>query len=178
MSKILVFAPQRMIQQAIVLSLFSDHDVQLCVGLGENSSPAVNDFDLAIVDATALRNVKAPATQLLKRIQDGKIPTVWIEEAGGDQEPCGDNLAVLKRPIQKDALQSAVAACLTSLDAKPHAKRRAVKKEKSRSPRTTAKQASIDVAPHVTGFQVIELVDVVEEAPERNQNNKQQGKTK
>jgi len=57
MSKILVFAPQRMIQQAIVLSLFSDHDVQLCVGLGENSSPAVNDFDLAIVDATALRNV-------------------------------------------------------------------------------------------------------------------------
>jgi hypothetical protein len=115
--------------------------------------------------------VKASETQLLKRIQEGKIPAVWIEEAGGDQELCGHNLVVLKRPIQKDRLRSAVADCLTSLDAKPNAKRRAAAKEKTRSPRTTAKQASIDAAPNVTG-KIIELVDVVEEGPERNLNNK------
>ena len=177
MSKILVVARQRMLQQALILSLFPDHEVRSWAGLEESNSPALRDFDLVIVQAAALRDVNVAENQVLGGIQGGKVPTIWIEEADGQEAPRGKHRVVLKLPIQKETLQAAVASCLISSGSKPSTKRSAPAKDKPGSPRITAKQANIDAAAQPAGSRIIELVDVVDETPQHNENSHQPGKT-
>ncbi|MGB7948447.1 MAG: hypothetical protein WCH75_12260 [Candidatus Binatia bacterium] len=177
MSRILVVARQRMLQQALILSLFRDHEVRSWAGLEESDPPALRDFDLVIIQAAALRDVNVAENQLLAGIQGGMVPTIWIEEADRQEAPRGKQFRVLKLPIQKEALQAAVATCLISSGSKPNAKRIAPTKDKPGSPRITAKQASIDAAAQPAGSQIIELVDVVDETPQYHANSHQPGKT-
>jgi hypothetical protein len=106
-------------------------------------------------------------------VQGWKVPTIWIDDTGDGQAHAYDQLVVLTRPIQKDALQSVVAKCLDMSSSKQKGITSiAVNK------RMTTKEASTVAAPQVTDSQVIELVDVVAEPPERRKDKKQQTKTK
>jgi hypothetical protein len=105
-------------------------------------------------------------------VQGWKVPTIWIDDTGGDQAHAYDQLVVLTRPIQKDALQSVVAKCLGMLSSKQNGITSIAVKE-----RMTTKEARTAAASQVTGPQVIELVDVVAEPPERRKK-KQPTKTK
>jgi hypothetical protein len=121
----------------------------------------VRDFDLVIIQAAALRDVLEK--QLLGEIQGGKVPTIWIEEADGQEIPRGKHVVVVKLPIQKETLQAAVASCLISSVSKPSAKRSVAIKDKPGSPRIRAESTSIETAVQPAGSQIIELVDIVDE---------------
>jgi hypothetical protein len=105
-------------------------------------------------------------------VQGWKVPTIWIDDTGGDQAPAYDQLVVLTRPIQKDTLQSAVANCLGISSSKQNGTAGMLAKE-----RKVTKQAITAAVSQSAGTQVIELVDVVAEPPERRKS-KQQTKTK
>ena len=171
MSKILVVEPRKILQQAIRLTLWPDHEVQLETNLTDKEPSAIKNFDLAIIDAGALRNVSVLGTQLLRAVQGWKIPKIWIDEAERVQAPSRNKLMVLTKPIQKETLQSAVATCLGgSLPAKQNGTGRL--SAKGATGATAKDSRNPAVAP------IIELVDVVEESPERKSHNQQQRKTK
>ena len=174
MSKILVVEPRKILQQAIRLALCPDHEVQLDASLSDIEPSAIKNFDLAIIDAVALREVNVPSTQLLSAVQGWNIPKIWIDEAERVQAPSRSKVMVLTKPIQKETLQSAVATCLgASLSSKQNGTNRLSVKRTTGSIGTTASDSG--TTPAAT---IIELVDVVEESPERKKRSRQQRRTK
>jgi hypothetical protein len=174
MSKILVVEPRKILQQAICLALCPDHEVQLDANLSEKKPITIKDYDLAIIDAAALRDPNVPNTQNLRVLQEWKIPKIWIDEADRGQAPRGDKLVVLTKPIQKESLQAAVATCLgASLARRPNGSGRQPARETIGSGGTTVSDSGAAAGPVI-----IDLVDVVEESPERKSQGRQQRRTK
>jgi hypothetical protein len=172
MSRILVVEPRNILRQAISLALFPDHEVQTATFLSDNNVAGVKEFDLVIIDSGALGETSNSSRQLIRTVQGWKVPTIWIDDTGGGQAHAHDQL-VLRRPIQKEALQSVVAKCLGMSSSKQNGITSIAMKE-----RMTTKKARTVAAPEVTDPQVIELVDVVAEPPARRKSKKQQTKTK
>jgi hypothetical protein len=161
-----------------VLALFPDHEVELNENVWHRDTTDVEKFDLVIVDAAALREVNTHGAQWSRTVQGWKIPTIWIEDAAGAQAPTGKQLVVLGRPLQRDALQAALVKCLDTPSAKQNGTASAASKVGTGLSEMSMKETGAAPAPQVIGAPVIELVDVVEEEPERKSNKKQQRNTK
>jgi len=172
MSRILVVEPRNILRQAIILALFPDHEVQTATFLSDSNAAIAKEFDLVIIDSSALGETSNSRSQLIRTVQGWKVPTIWIDDTGSDRAHAYNQLVVLTRPIQKDALQSVVAKCLGMSSLKQNGITSIAVKE-----RMTTKEARTAAASQVTGPQVIELVDVVAEPPERRKK-KQPTKTK
>jgi DNA-binding response OmpR family regulator len=175
MSKILVVEPRKILQQAIRLALCPDHEVQLDASLSDQEPPEIKNFDLVIIDAAALRDVNVLNTQRLRALQEWKVPKIWIDEAEEKiQAARREKLVVLPKPIEKETLQSAVAACLgASLAGKQNGTGRQPAKGTTGSGGTTTSDLGTTAGPTI-----IDLVDVVEESPERKSQGQRQRKTK
>jgi hypothetical protein len=161
MSKIFLIEPQKMLQQAIVLSLFPDHEVRLQKDLSDDSGFAARDFDVVIIDAAALREVNALSGQWLGKVRAWEAPIIWIDEAGGSPMPRRNNVVVLQRPIERTALQAAVAECLGTAANSTQNGMTGPSHKSGRHPPATA--AETGAASELPEGRVIELVDVVEE---------------
>jgi DNA-binding response OmpR family regulator len=172
MSKILVVEPRNVLRQAISLALFPDHEVQTATFLSDSNAAIAKEFDLVIIDSTALRETSNSSSQLIRTVRGWKVPTIWIDDTGGDQVPAHDQRVVLTRPIQRDTLQSAVAKCLGISSSKQNGTAGMLAKEQ-----ITTKEATTVAVSQARGPQVIELVDVVAEPPARKKSKKQQSKT-
>jgi hypothetical protein len=172
MSRILVVEPRNILRQAISLALFPDHEVQTVAVLSESDAALVKEFDLVMIDSAAWDETNTLNRQLVRWVQGWKVPTIWIDDGGGPRAPTSDNLVVLTRPIQKDSLQSAVTKSLATSSSLRNGNVHMTAKK------AATKEAKIVGASQVAGPQIIELVDVVEEAPEPNNGKKQQRKTK
>jgi hypothetical protein len=178
MSRVLVVEPQKILQQAIILSLFPEHDVQLSGDFAENTTATDQDFDLVIIDAAALGEGNALSGRWLATVQNWKMPTIWIQDGGGPPMPGGGRIVVLKRPLQKHALQLAVVECLTSAStAKPDGPGLSDKGSPVFSKATTDETGTA-TASELSASRVIELVDVVEEDSERKTSQTRHKKTK
>jgi hypothetical protein len=178
MSRILVVEPQKILQQAIVLFLFPDHEVEVNENLAEKEIPLVKDFDLAIIDAAALREVNTRGAQWSRTLQGWKIPTIWIEDASGAQAPSGNQFVVLGRPMEREALRAAITKCLgVSSTSKRNGPTSSSATDKTDLLGMTRVTDTAD-APQVKGSPIIDLVDVVEEEPERKKNQRQQRNAK
>jgi hypothetical protein len=178
MSRVLVVEPQKILQQAITLSLFPEHDVQLSVDFSDNAAAAARNFDLVIIDAAALREGNALSAPLLAMLPNWKVPTIWIQDGGAPPAPSGGRVVVLTRPLQKHDLQLAVVECLTTAaTAKPN--RTGVSDKGSPVPSKATTDETRTARPsELPDSRVIELVDVVEEESERETNKTRQRKTK
>jgi hypothetical protein len=174
MSKILVVEPRKILQQALRLALWPDHEVQLDANLSDKEPAALIEFDLAIIDAAALREVNVPSTQVLRAVQAWTIPKIWIDDAERTQAPGRDELRVLTKPVEKDTLQAAVATCLgAALSSKQNGNSGPPAKTTTRSTRTTASDPSTTAE-----VPIIDLVDVVEEPPAHTRYSRRQRQTK
>ena len=104
MGKILLIEPQKILQQAISLFLFPEHEVRV-----ENEAGAAvssfKDYDLVIIDGAALREHNRLTAEVLRAVQGCKTPTLWLEEEASSQAPKRDKLAVVKKPLEKGALE-------------------------------------------------------------------------
>jgi hypothetical protein len=170
MSRILVIQPHKMLQHAFSVALFPEHRVEVIEMIPD--AAAVNDVDLVIVDAAALRERDSLATRELDDVQKWKTPTIWIDAAAVAQTPTREKLIVIDQPISNDALQKALAECLgTANTAKQSANPKNSRAESSSS--TKGHSASTDVE-----GQVIDLVEVVDERSVREKSKAPQHKTK
>ena len=167
MSKILVVQPHRMLQQAFVVALFPEHDVQVLEKIpGDQAMSAV---DLIIVDAPSLRSCNVLSNQEVRAIQDSRVPVLWIDAESPPDKPAWGQVATLAPPLTRDELRSAVADCLRlasapETSAAPKLSQTAPTKGKSAGPKATS------VAAPGGDKKVIELVDVFEEAEPRDQS--------
>lgn len=155
--------PRNLLRQAICLALFRDHEVQVASALSDSHAAGALECDLVIIDVAALRETSHSGGQLVPTVEGWKIPTIWIEDSGAGLAPARDKLVVLNRPIQKEALQAVVAKCLGMSSTKQNGAPNAALKE-----RTTTRDATTAAASQ--GPQIIELVDVVAEPPERRKS--------
>ena len=152
MGKILLIEPHRVLQQAIALYLFPEHDVQVDEGGGASGGAVLDGMDLIIVDASALREKNRLSPELARAIQNSSIPTLWIDDNESANAPKRDKLTVVMKPIESAAFQSALADLLSGSRPREDRKKAAPEKLKAHK----AKSGKAEPEP-------IELVEVVEE---------------
>ena len=178
MGKILLIEPQRILRQAIGLHLFPEHEVRSEEGVTGSLVGSFRDYDLLIVDGAALRENDKLTPELTRAIQECKTPTLWLEEDKPGQPFKREKLLVVKKPIEREAFQSAVASFLAPStipkrrdrsSMPPDAKTDAPKRESKKAAGQSSEQAA---------FQFIDLVDVVEEQPQPRQRRKPPTKSK
>ena len=160
MSKILVVEPHRMLQQAIVLALFPEHEAQIASAIPEPSE--LNDFDAVIVDGASLGDTG----KVSSAVESWKTPTVWVESVPAGQAPRREKLVSIQAPIEKDALLSALAECLGG----------AAKSKRSETAAKSVKAKEGGAASASGEAQLIDLVDVVEEGLELSARQARQKK--
>jgi hypothetical protein len=158
MSKILVVEPYKILQRAIAMNFFPEHEVQVTERIPEMSALEQRSYDVAIIDAGALRE-KNPAGDLNRAVQDWAIPIIWLEETVSTVAPVGDKLIVLRKPIVRNDLLAALVRC----QAKGSTVSLTTPTERGEKRNKTV-SAEAELKP---GFEhraeIIELVDVVEE---------------
>jgi hypothetical protein len=145
MSKVLVIEPYRILQQAVAIALYPEHDVQLMDIISESLDP--KDFDAAIVDAASLREKSGLSAQELQTVYGWKLPMIWIDGEVSGADPRPNKTVILKQPISRKALMAALAECLGE----------------------TARGKSTGPTARIEPEKFIELTDVVEEGPESDQ---------
>jgi|SRR5262249_37982854 len=152
MSRVLLIEPHRVLQQALALSLFPEHDVRVEESIDTDLSGALKEVDLLIVDAAALRTAGKLPAELRRALEAAKTPTVWIDD--DKARPKRANLTVIAPPIASGSLQNAVADLLSG------------KSEKPKKAAAATKTHNME-APDDAGGGLIDLVEVVEEAPDK-----------
>lgn len=163
MGKILLIEPYKILQQAVALSLSSDHEVQVEENIKASDIATLKDIDLFIVDAGALRERNQLSAEFSRAIQNCPLPTVWLDEEESSRPPKRDKLAAVMKPIEKEAFQAAVAGLLAPPSSPREWSKTALPpapKEKGAKGRGKKQPAR---APEQPSLQFIDLVEVVEE---------------
>jgi hypothetical protein len=156
MSKILLVEPYKILQRAIAVSFFPEHQVQVTEQVPEMSALEQRTYDVAIIDAGALRE-KNSAGDLNRRLQDWPIPIIWLEDTISTVAPVREKLVVLHKPIARNDLQDALARCQAQGSTLLHTDPGEKLQNKTALVDPELKPDSKQRAP------IIELVDVVEE---------------
>ncbi|HWO42436.1 MAG TPA: hypothetical protein VNO43_11600 [Candidatus Eisenbacteria bacterium] len=160
MSKLLLVEPSKILQQAMIRALVPQHEVKVVEAMPE--SVIETGCDAIIIDASALRDRGALDANAARAIQSLPVPIVWLEAKDETDVPRREKLAVVTHPITKDALSVTLAQCLP-----PAA--RSNGKEINESAADAGKE---ETAPTGEAAPVVELVDVVEEAPPKDQSTR------
>jgi hypothetical protein len=150
-----------MLQQAIALSLFPQYQAQMTASIPESS--AIKDVDAVIVDTASLRETCGLPDPAIRSLQCWEVPMIWIDRSDSSLTPSKDKLVMVKTPIAKQSLQKAVAECLEELSKAGRKSARAADEEELPSHHAMSSEK-------IEKEQVIELVDVVEEAPQLQKN--------
>ena len=157
MSRILVVQPHRMLQQAIVVALFPEHQVRLMEQIPE----AVADADLVIIDAAALRERNSLTGREIRVLENWNVPIVWIDAEAPREPDQGARLQLLTPPLKRDALRTVVADGLRLLPAQEPSADRAA--NRSAGANTRQAEPKPDGLAAGGNKEIIELVDVFEE---------------
>jgi hypothetical protein len=173
MSKILLIEPHRLLRQAITLSLFPDHEVDLPEKTKGSGMESLDDYDLIVVDGAALRESGQLSTELSRALQSATTPMIWLEEDDGAGPVKRENLVVVKKPVERELFQSAVNNFLSpsqSARGDKSSMRTGAQKTEETPGKATKKARAED--PQQPTLQFIELVDVVEDEPADKQQRK------
>lgn len=165
MSRILVVQPYQMLQHALRVSLFPQHQARVTSAIPQLSD--IGNVDAAIIDAAALRETETLSGEAIRSLQDWKIPIVWIDSVDSPVRPGKGKFVRVNRPINKHTLQTALAECLEELPRIAPGKPR---------PRNRERLASRDEANRAdpVNREIIDLVEVVEEGFESHEGNGQE----
>jgi hypothetical protein len=178
MSKILLIEPHRLLRQAITLSLFPDHEVDLPEKAKGSGMESLDDYDLIVVDGAALRESGQLSAELSRALQSSRTPMIWLEEDEDPRPVKRENLVVVKKPVERELFQSAVNNFLSPTQS-GHGDKSATRTAAQRTEETAGKAGKKARAedPQQPTLQFIELVDVVEDEtdlkPERKGSKQQ-----
>lgn len=151
MGKVLLIEPDRILKQAIILFLFSLHEVQDEASSQAANTDALKEYDLLIVDGSALQDRNQLTEEFIQTIQHCGTSTIWLEEDESQRPFKREKLLFVKKPIVRETFLSALNSLL--------------------SPRTLKKAGAGDVASRERKGEeqkepeLIDLLDVVDEQP-------------
>ena len=151
MGKVLLIEPDRIVKQAISLLLFSHHEVQDEASSQATDIDALKEYDLLIVDGSALLEKNQLTKEFTRTIQHCGISTLWLEEDESQRPFKREKLLFVKKPIERETFLSALNSLL--------------------SPETLKKAGAGGVASRERKGQkqkepeLIELLDVVDKQP-------------
>lgn len=157
MNTILIIQPHKMLQHAIALSLFPQYQTRMIAAVPVAGE--IQDVDAVIVDAASLRESHGLTPQAMAWLRDWDVPMVWIDNADSSLVPAREKLIVVERPIGRQSLQKALAECLDESSKPAGEGNRPVRDKKERPTPHTG------VDKNIVQSEVIDLVDVVQEAP-------------
>jgi hypothetical protein len=156
-----------MLQQALVVAFFPEHEVQVFDKIPE--AEVLATAELLIIDAAALRSGDAWSAREVRAVQSCRVPIVWIDaETPPDNTAAFTNLVRLAPPLKRDELRAAAAECLRLTSARPSA---ASKPARTGAGKTKAIEPKSQSAAPENVREFIELVDVFEETPKRDEIN-------
>jgi hypothetical protein len=160
MSKILLVQPYKVLQHALVVALFPEHQVKIVEKLPTDW--AAEDADLAIIDAVALRGKASTMANEIRAPENWRLPILWIDsETSTGNAP--SKLHRLAPPLTKEELRTAVAELLRAQAPSAEASH-----DEAHFPAPRGAKAAMAGADKVGGDKnIIELVDVFDEAAER-----------
>ncbi|MFQ5682012.1 MAG: hypothetical protein ACE5HC_01960 [Candidatus Binatia bacterium] len=165
MGKILLIEPQKILRQAITLSLHPEHEVEAGDNFVSARSRALEGYDLLIVDGAALRENDQLTAEFSRAIRKCKTPTLWLEDKETSHLPTGGKLIVMKKPIDREVFQSALGRLISSQRVSRKTSRSSAKGgTKGEKPEVVHKKKTEGASPQ-EAFQFIDLVDVVQEQP-------------
>jgi len=95
-----------MLQQAIVLSLFPDHDVQVSAGLPPQSE--AETFDAIVIDTSDL------APEQVDSLARWNVPMIVINSEKTTDGWNREDVACVAKPVAKKSLEAAVVRCLAA----------------------------------------------------------------
>lgn len=163
MEKILLIEPQSILRQAVSLFLFPEYEVQVREAITAVQVESLPECDLFIIDASALREKGQLPPELMRAIEVCKIPALWLQENGSPEPPNRAKLATVKKPIEREALESAVADLLShNRAAKGNVNSSAAKSAEGKKAIGTRYEGRAESSSQ-GGLEFIELVDAVEE---------------
>ena len=172
MSRIFFVQPNKVLQQAVIVALFPEHQVRVFDKIPETEPSA--HADLVIIDGGALRDRGWLSAGDIRAVQSWQIPTVWIGAEASEDRAAAKNRAQLTAPLKRDELRAAVTESLRSSLEQPAAKPAVkVPRAPSAKKKTAAPNPDSLVADH--GRDVIELVEVIEEIPDDGGNEAEAG---
>lgn len=172
MSKILLIEPHKILRRAISLSLSTGHEVHVEESLSASGVGSLKDYDLLIVDGAALRENDQLTPEVVRAIQGCRTPTLWLEGEESSRFPKRDKLLIMRKPIEREAFQSALAGFLSTQNTPKERVGSLVDgSAKPNKPKEAVKKRSVE-PPQQTDFGFIDLVDVVEEQPPPRQGKK------
>ena len=173
MSRILVVQPAKMLQQAFVVALFPEHHVRVLEKIPE-AEPAA-EADLVIIDAGALRERDSLPAQDVRAAQSWRVPVVWIGVEALGALAATKNLVQLSAPVKRDELRTAVSESLRAPSSGQASPERAAKRP---GPAVATKQKTTPKRDGVAADQdseFIDLVDVIDETPGRDDSEAEAG---
>jgi hypothetical protein len=174
MSTILFIHRHRMLQQAVAVSLFPEHDVRVADSIPETA--AVDDVDLVIVDGASPDDPDGLVDRAAQAVRQWNIPVVWVEGAGSLRGPKRDKMLVIQTPIQKAALQAAVAELLVSAAKSAPGSRPPARVHEGASSHAAEAQGPAVPTPAGNDKKVIDLLEVVVEPLGPTRSKSQQTK--
>jgi len=159
MNTVLVIQPHKMLQHAIALSLFPQYQTRMTPVIPESGE--IKDVDAVIIDAASLRETHGLTAQAMVSLRGWNVPMIWIDSGDSSLVPTREKLVVIKRPIERQSLQKAVAECLGEAAKTIREGSAPARDQEERS------TAHAMVGEKIVKAEVIELLDVVQEAPKR-----------
>ena len=175
MSKILVIEPHKILQRAIAVSFFPEHEVQITDKFPDMNALEQRFYDIVVIDAGALRETN-PVGELNRRVQEWQIPTIWLDETISTVAPARDRLVVLRKPIIKNDLIAALAQCQGKTSTMPPAS--ATQQVQKVRGKEVLASAGPEADSERKKGRIIELVDVVEEGAVRKRDSRLERKKK
>ena len=163
MSRLLVIEPNMMLRYGLAVALTPEHLPQFADTLPEAS--ALKNVDGVIVDAATLRRGAKPNPVELKTVDRWRVPTVWIDDREPTSPPDRIDWVTVKIPVQRERLLKALFDCLNPAIGSPAAEKK-LESSAAAPAKTRAKKTKPADAPASDAANVIELVEVVEDAPE------------
>jgi hypothetical protein len=155
-----------MLQQALVVALFTEHEVQVFDKIP--AAEVLATAELLIIDAAALRSGDAWSAREVREVQSCRVPIVWIDAETPPDTAAFTNLVRLAPPLKRDVLRAAAAECLRLTGARSSA---ASKPARTGAGKTKAIEPKSQSAAPENVREFIELVDVFEETPKRDEIN-------
>ncbi len=165
MEKVLLIEPQNIPRQAISLFLFPEYEVEVKEAIGPVEAGLLSGYDLLIIDGSALQEKGQLVPETMRAIEVSDVPMLWLQEDDSCQPPKRDRVAIVKKPLERNVLQSAMADVLLqkgnrTAESSGHG-------ESKDKPSGSRAEPGAQANP-----EFIELVDVVEEDREASELKK------
>ena len=164
MAKVLIIEPHKLLQQAIALALFPEHEARVEAAPNAAAIGELQGIDLIVIDAGALRDRDQLSPDVVRAVQQTPVPILWLDDDAEARPPKRDKLELVAKPIERDALQSALATLISgAAPPPPRRKARAVAEPKAAESKPSRKKPAGDSEP--SEIPLIDLVEIVEGAP-------------